>query len=137
MVILSVLASSDDPTPITIGMAEFIGGILAGVFSLIVFVYDQFRRTRRAASKDLKDFKMWVYRVISRHNREDDENFGAINDNLHELMMQNVTKNGQSGIQNFHSVRRRRYLVNDGSRNDEPSASSVDELDEGDYEGGG
>lgn len=135
MVVLNILAA-EDPTPITIGMAEFIGGILAGAFSLGVFVYDQFRRTRRSASKDLKDFKLWVYRVISRHNREDDENFGALNDNIHQIMMRNAAKDGQSGLQNFRSVRRRRYLVNDGSRNGEPP-TTTDEPDEGDYEGGG
>lgn len=135
MVILSLLATTDDPTPITIGMAEFIGGILAGAFSLGVFVYDQFRRTRRSASKDLKDFKLWVYRVISRHNREDDENFGALNDNIHQIMMRNAAKDGQSGVRNFQSVRRRRYLVNDGSRDNAQAEEEPEE--QMDYEGGG
>lgn len=102
-----------DPTPLTIDLVKFILGIVTAVVTVCAFIFDQFRRTREKAAKELSEFKRVIFRVVSRHNKEDDENFGAINDNLHSHAQLMARHLGLETPQ-FKTLRKRRYLVDDG-----------------------
>lgn len=106
-------AASDDHTPVTIGLVEFIAGLMAAVIAICVFLFDQFRRAKEGAARELKQFKAEMYRVVSRHKKEDDENFGKINDNIHEIHIRNA-RIDRTDAPPFKTLHRRRYLVDDG-----------------------
>ena len=105
--------SADPSTPLTIGLIEFIVGIVTGAVAICAFVFDQFRRTREKAQSELSQFKRVVFRMVSKHNKEDDENFGAINDNIHDIANRIASHFGQAPPA-FRTLRKRRYLIDDG-----------------------
>jgi len=66
------------------------------------FIGNQFSGNRRV-----------FYRVISQHNREDDDRFAALDDAIWGIHIRNARRDGD-GAPLRKSMARRRYLVEDG-----------------------
>lgn len=98
-----------DAVPVTVDIVKFAIGIVGATATICAFVFDQ----RRRSSNELSEFKRIVFRVVSRHNKEDDENFGAINDNIHDIGM-GMAQHFNRAAPKFRSIRKRRYLMDDG-----------------------
>jgi hypothetical protein len=66
------------------------------------FISNQFAGNRRV-----------FYRIISQHNREDDDRFAELSDAIWGIHLRNARRDGDSAPQR-KSITRRRYLVQDG-----------------------
>ena len=91
---------------------SIIGSIVTATAMLTWFMFKQFSDTRRE-----------LYRVISQHNREDDDNFAMIDDAIWNIHLRNARIDGDTPPAR-KKIPRRRYLVADGGdlRGHEPGA---------------
>lgn len=84
---------------------EIVAGVAGTTASVTWFVSRQFAEVRKM-----------FYRVISLHNREDDDRFEAIRDDIHQIHIRNAVKDGEVPPSK-KSFPRRRYLVEDAEQN--------------------
>lgn len=54
-----------------------------------------------------------IYRIISQHNREDDDRFALLDDSIWKIHVRNALKDGVTPPVRVH-MQRRRYLTEDG-----------------------
>ncbi len=101
-IIAVILLTETDTTPITIGLAAFIGGIGVAVATGILWFKNEMSKLRNE-----------FFRIVSRHNREDDENFGVLEDGIWNVIARNSQKDS-TPTPPRQSLRRRRYLMDDG-----------------------
>ena len=85
--------------PITENVVYIVSSAVAATAWLTWFIRDQFSKYRR-------DF----YRVMSRHNREDDDRFAAVQDNQYELREYIARRDGTE-LPQRRTFPRRRYLI--------------------------
>lgn len=80
---------------------SIIGSIAVATASLTWFMFQQFSNTRRE-----------FYRVISRHNREDDENFASLEEAISYINIRNARIDNTEPPAR-KKIPRRRYLIDD------------------------
>jgi hypothetical protein len=84
-------------------VAGFLGSIACSTAFLTWFIAAQLSNNRRV-----------FYRTISKHNREDDDRFAALQDNQYELREYLAQRDGTAMPQR-KTFPRRRYLIDDSS----------------------
>ena len=82
------------------------GSVLVSIISATVFltwfIASQFSGNRRA-----------FYRIISRHNREDDDRFAMLDNAIWKIHLRNARRDGDMPPQR-NPMARRRYMIEDG-----------------------
>jgi hypothetical protein len=96
-----VLADQINDLPLTWGLLGMMGTVAVGTAYLTWFVRDQFTKQTRL-----------IYRIISKHNREDDDRFEAISTDMWNIREHLARQNGQE-IPPRKTFPRRRYLMDD------------------------
>lgn len=93
-------------TVITWQTAKDVGSVAGGTAFLTWFIFDQFRRLRSL-----------IYRIISAHNREDDDRFESLSTDNWNLRLELARRLGGK-IPERKTFPRRRYLQedNEGSK---------------------
>lgn len=99
------MAALDD-LPVTWGLVGIIGSVAGGTAFLTWFVRDQFSQQ-----------KSLFFRVISRHNREDDDRFESLSTDLWTIR-EHLAEHGGKSLPPRRTFPRRRYLVDDGEGDD-------------------
>ena len=99
------------PDPVvTQSMLYVIGAVAAFVAAstatVTLFIVNGNARTR-----------LLLYRVISRHNKEDDDRFEQLHTEIWRLHVRNAGKDG-TRAPHFKPLPRRRYLIEDGNEED-------------------
>ena len=84
-------------------MLSIIGAVAASSAGLAWFISEQFRRNRQT-----------FYKVMSVHNKEDDDRFESINNQIWQLRLRNARKDGEEPPE-YNSFPRRRYLIDEQS----------------------
>lgn len=109
-----ILAQIDD-LPITWGLVGVVCSVAAGTAVLTRHLSNQFSKQTRL-----------FFRVISRHNREDDDRFQALSDEMWGVreLISNISGRPLPARRSFP---RRRYLVDDGEH---PSEDDNDDKDD-------
>jgi hypothetical protein len=92
---------------ITWGTAGIIGTMCAATGWLTWFFQSQLRAQRAM-----------FYRVVSKHNREDDDFFEAVRGDIRELHLRNARVDGVHPAE-MKPLPRRRYLIDDGGALDD------------------
>jgi hypothetical protein len=90
-----------DSLPLTWGLVGIIGGVAGSTAFLTWFVRDQFSRQTHQ-----------FYRIISKHNKEDDDRFEAISTDLWNIRVHLAQSNGRT-MPERKTFPRRGYLVSD------------------------
>jgi hypothetical protein len=111
MVITILFAESPPDLPLTWSLLGVMGSVAAGTAILIWFVRDQFSKQQRM-----------FFRIISRHNREDDDRFDGISNELWNIRLTMARNHGEP-LPPRETFPRRRYLVDDaggGNGADDP-----------------
>lgn len=78
-----------------------VGSAVCATAAILLWLTREFSKTRNL-----------FYRVISRHNREDDERFSHLDDQQWSIIVRNAIKDGER-VPERRTMRRRRYLVDD------------------------
>ena len=87
---------------VTWELVSIIGSIASATAILSWFMFQQFSNTRKE-----------LYRVISQHNREDDENFALLEEAIYAIHLRNARIDNDDPPMR-KKIPRRRYLVTDG-----------------------
>jgi len=82
------------------------GAVISSTAFLTWFISDQLARNRRL-----------FYRVISRHNREDDDRFALMQESLYQIHLRNAMRDGDEPPRR-KEIPRRRYLINEAGEDD-------------------
>lgn len=90
--------------PLTWGLLVVIAGVASSTAFLTWFVRSQFSNQQRM-----------FYRIISRHNREDDDRFAALSDEMWNIRLHLAGQSGQP-LPPRTSFPRRTYLVDGGNQ---------------------
>lgn len=90
-----------------------IGAVVSGTAVTVVFVMREFSRNRGLLYDTQSKIQKLFFKIISQHNKEDDERFDAINRELHRLHIRNAKKDG-APMPEFRSMPQRRYLTEHG-----------------------
>ena len=108
MMILAVILEDKgvDSLPLTWGLVTIICAAIGSTAFLTWFVRDQFSKQRGS-----------FFRIISRHNREDDDRFAALSDEIWNLREQVAHASGERPPPR-KTLPRRRYLVDDTNEED-------------------
>lgn len=93
--------------PITENVVYIVVSAVGATAWLTWFIRDQFSKNRR-------DF----YRVMSRHNKEDDDRFAALQDNQYELREYIARRDGTE-LPQRKTFPRRRYLIETPDENED------------------
>ena len=102
------MTNPDPSTPLfSTESLTMIGGLIAASAYLTWFIADQFGRNRRL-----------FYRIISRHNKEDDDRFEILDNSIWEIHVRNAMRDGDHPPKR-QTIPRRRYLVEDAGEVDE------------------
>jgi hypothetical protein len=96
-----VIADPND-LPVTWGLIGVVGSVASGTAFLAWFFSDQLRKNRGL-----------FYRVVSRHNREDDDRFAALQSDLFNIRLRNARVDREEAPE-FKPFTRRTYLIDDG-----------------------
>jgi hypothetical protein len=102
--------------PVTDGVIYMVGSVATGTAFLTIWITNQFSKNRR-------DF----YRVISRHNKEDDDRFAVLQDEHWELRGY-IAKRDRTPMPKRTTLPRRRYLI----ETDNEQSESSEALNSGD-----
>lgn len=105
--LLAVPAGADGVV-VTENMLYVIASVAISTATVTGFIYNGFSKTRNLISESQKNF----YRVISRHNREDDERFAALSDDIWNLRVRAANRDGTSPPPR-RTFPQRRYLIDD------------------------
>jgi hypothetical protein len=95
-----------DP-PITESVAYIVGAVMLGTASTVIFLMREFSKSRHL-----------FYRVISLHNKEDDDRFAALSDEIWKIHLRNARRDGDAPPAR-HTFPRRRYLAETTEDGDE------------------
>lgn len=101
-----ILAMATEAIPVTTDMLYLIGTVAAGTATVVIFMMRGFSENRRL-----------FYRIISLHNKEDDDRFQALSDDIWDIRLRNAAKDGEAPPPR-KTMPRRRYLaeaVDDGA----------------------
>jgi hypothetical protein len=90
-----------EAAPITFQIVTAVSSGVAVSVVVVLWIMREFSKTRAL-----------FFRVISRHNREDDDNFARLEAELWRLHARNARRDGTE-IPKRTSIPRRRYLVDD------------------------
>lgn len=93
------MVTLDQSTELSLNVVYMIGAVASGTAFLTWFISDQFRRSRSL-----------IYRLISKHNREDDDRFQALSDDIWTIRLRNASRDGEMPPPR-RTLPRRRYLV--------------------------
>ena len=96
------MATPDAAPILSVATLSMMGGLALTTAYLTWFISDQFSKNRRL-----------FYRVISRHNREDDDRFEVLNDSIWKIHLRNAERDGDKPPHR-HPIVRRRYLLETG-----------------------
>ena len=83
-----------------------VGSAVGATALIVLWLMREFSKTRNT-----------FYRVMSRHNREDDANFAHLNSEIWKIHMRNAIRDGQEAPERS-PMPRRRYLVDDAGDDD-------------------
>jgi hypothetical protein len=98
---------------LTANTVYMVGSVASGTAFLTIWITNQFSKLRRE-----------LYRVISRHNREDDDRFAELHDDIWQIHLRNANIDG-SKPPIKKPFPRRRYLIESGEeRGDDLSGTS-------------
>jgi hypothetical protein len=86
------------PSALTTDTLYLVGAIASATAVIVVFLEKRFSDLRRL-----------VYRIISAHNKEDDDRFAALRKDIHEIAVRNALRDGDPEP-HLKEFRRRRYL---------------------------
>ena len=101
-----MIAVETDNIPVTLGLVSFVGGIVtASVLTLLWF------------TNELRKNRALFFKIISKHNREDDANFQQLSDAVWTVIARNAHKDGDV-LPPRRSPVKRRYLIDDDSDED-------------------
>lgn len=96
--ILAGTATAADVT-ITLNTLYLIGTVMAGTAATVLFIMRESRQNRKL-----------FYRVISLHNKEDDDRFQELSDEIWKIHLRNASRDGDRPPQR-KTLPRRRYLA--------------------------
>lgn len=94
-------------------VAVFVGGSTITVTS---FILNGFTKTRNTLFAETGKLRTYFERVISTHNKEDDDRFEKLNTEVWRLHLRNARKDGTTSP-DFEPLPRRRY-VHDSDESD-------------------
>lgn len=114
--LLDVVADSN--LPITWQLVGVVCSVALGTTIIVSYLNNQFKGVGRM----IEGIKLIVYRLISKHNREDDERFEALNQNIFDIHLHLAQRDGTE-MPRMRTFPRRRYMV-------ESVESDQDEQDE-------
>jgi len=97
-----MILSDPNDLPLTWGLIAVMASVATGTAFLTWFVSKQFSSARHL-----------VYRIVSKHNREDDDRFAAIQNDIFRILLRNARKDGDQPPE-FTPFPRRAYLISDG-----------------------
>lgn len=101
-----------DPV-VTQGLLYIIGAVAAFVgvstATITVFILNGNSKTRGVFYKELKSIRGYFNKVISLHNKEDDDRFETLNTEIWRLHLRNAKKDG-TATPKFSPLPRRRYI---------------------------
>jgi hypothetical protein len=107
------MMASLEAAPITFQIVTAVSSGVAVAVIVVLWITREFSKTRAL-----------FFRVISRHNREDDDRFAHLDTEVWKLHLRNARKDGTSPPERT-AMRRRRYLMDDTG--DEEGTSSESE----------
>lgn len=85
--------------PLTLETLGIMGSVMVGTAVTVLFLMNEFRKNRTL-----------FYRIISLHNKEDDDRFQALSDEIWEIHLRNARKDGDKEPKR-KTFPRRRYLA--------------------------
>lgn len=94
---------TDDAIPLTWHLVSIVASVASGTAFLTWFVRDQFARQTRQ-----------FFKIISRHNREDDDRFEALNTNIRRIR-EHLLSGGVAAVGEMRTLPRRNYLSDDST----------------------
>lgn len=95
-----ILAGTTVPdTAVTLNTLYLIGAVMVGTAATVLFIMRESRQNRRL-----------FYRIISLHNKEDDDRFQALSDEIWKIHLRNATRDGDQPPER-KTLPRRRYLA--------------------------
>lgn len=83
-----------------------IAAVAVGTASIMAYL----QRLQSTNKKLVYETRRLIYRIISLHNKEDDERFAELNDGLWKLRVRNAMKDGEE-FPEPKTFTRRRYLA--------------------------
>jgi hypothetical protein len=96
-----ILADPND-LPLTWSLVAVVASVASSTAFLTWFVLNQFSKSRHL-----------VYSIVSRHNREDDDRFAAIQGDIFKILLRNA-RIDREPIPECQPFPRRTYLISDG-----------------------
>lgn len=110
-----------------------IGAVMAGTSATVIFVMREFSNTRKMMYQGQVKLQKLFFRVISQHNKEDDDRFEAIYREQYRLHVRNAKKDG-TPMPEFRPLPKRSYLIEHGGDVDldalDEVAATIDPLDQ-------
>lgn len=106
-----VLGSTVDDLPLTWNLVVLVTSVVCGTAWLTWFIRDQL-------SKQVHLF----YRIISKHNREDDDRFEDLNTHIWNIR-NHLSAQGGTPLPEFRPLPRRRYLIDDDEIDEQRKSS--------------
>ncbi len=85
--------------PITDSTLYIIAAVMTGTAMTVLFLMNEFKKNRRL-----------FYRIISLHNKEDDDRFQALSDEIWAIHLRNARRDGDEPPER-RTFPRRRYLA--------------------------
>src|SRR5580700_9530290 len=111
---------SEAPTMVTQDTLYMIAAVAVGTASIMAYL----QRLQSSNKKLIYETRRIIYRIISLHNKEDDERFAELNDGLWKLRVRNAMKDGELFPEPTPFTRRRylaETLTEDGDEIQPPS----------------